>query len=134
VALLLHTHHAAASGAAGDDDDDDDDAWACAALTSYTSFYRHQWRPCALMYISRWCGAVYTHNNVVTNTLLRVALCWPFRLLFVVLMSFLLFVCNADLPAFVRAYMCEDATRRQPSVMAATSMSKEERKVKKKHA
>jgi 2-polyprenyl-6-methoxyphenol hydroxylase-like FAD-dependent oxidoreductase len=106
VAQLLHT--AAAAVAAPPQSDDHSggvvicgDAAVCATLRDFST-WRHQWRSAALLYISRWCGALYTTDAAWSVALLRLALAWPMHLVFQAVITILLFRYNSDLPDFAR--------------------------------
>lgn len=61
---------------------------------------RETLRAAILVQISRFCGIFYLGSNSVTNSALRLAFLWPFCLLFVGIMKFLLFYLNKNLRSF----------------------------------
>jgi 2-polyprenyl-6-methoxyphenol hydroxylase-like FAD-dependent oxidoreductase len=60
-------------------------------------------RAAILVRISRLCGDFYLGSGPITNSILRLAFLWPFCLIFVFLMRFLLFFLNRDLRDFSRS-------------------------------
>lgn len=71
------------------------------ALRLYISY---QWRNSLIVYISRIAGWMFVYNNWFINSALYIALAFPFNMIIVTMMKFLLFNTNRDLKHYMRQF------------------------------
>lgn len=69
------------------------------AIKDYDT-WAHWFRCSALVLLSRYCGEIYMSSWWLIRLLVLACLSWPFNLVFVVVIRFLLFWCAKDLRSF----------------------------------